>query len=257
MFTDVHCHLDKTTFGDLSDLIARCGENGVGRIITVGFDLPSSRLAAEIAERFETVYFTAGFHPTELGGYEEGALDKIAALCAHNKCVALGEIGLDYHYPDTQKQLQRRVFVQQLELAHSLKMPVQIHSRDCAEDMLALLKENAALLEYGALLHCYSHSAEMAAEFAKLGLYFSFGGASTWKGSKKAKRTIAALPAERLLTETDSPYMPPAGAYGSFPNTPLAIPEICGCMAEIKGVTTEEMQTIILNNAHSLFKKLG
>ncbi|MDE6373384.1 MAG: TatD family hydrolase, partial [Clostridia bacterium] len=214
MFIDVHCHLDNTTFGNLTDLIERCGEQGVDRIITVGFDLPSSRLAAELSERFDCVYFTAGFHPTELGGYREGDLDEIAALCAHNKCVALGEIGLDYHYPDTQKELQKRIFVQQLELARSLKMPVQIHSRDCAEDMLALLKENAALLEYGALLHCYSHSVEMAEEFAKLGLYFSFGGASTWKGSKKAKRTIAALPAERLLTETDSPYMPPASAYG-------------------------------------------
>lgn len=257
MFIDVHCHLDKTTYGDVGELVGRCAESGVERIITVGFDLQSSYLAAEFAEKYDGVYFTAGFHPTELKGYNEGDLSEIERLCAHKKCVAVGEIGLDYHYPDTDKELQRRVFSEQLYLADRLKMPVQIHSRDCAEDMLALLKEHAALLKHGALMHCYSHSTELAEEFLKLGLYFSFGGASTWKGSKKAKRTIEALPLSRILTETDSPYMPPASAYGSFPNTPLAIPEIARSIADIKGVTVETVQKTVEENARALFKKLG
>lgn len=257
MFIDVHCHLDKTTYGDLETLMEKCAENGVGRIITVGFDLPSSYLAAELAESYDGVYFTAGFHPTELKSYHEGDLTEIARLCGHKKCVALGEIGLDYHYPDTDKELQRRVFLEQLQLADSLKIPVQIHSRDCAEDMLALLKDNAALLKNGALMHCFSHSTEMAEEFLKLGMYFSFGGASTWKGSKKAKRTIAMLPISHILTETDSPYMPPASLYGTFPNTPLAIPEILRSIAVIKGVTEQEMQKTAEENARALFKKLG
>ncbi len=257
MFIDVHCHLDRENYGDLDALIKNCENSGVGRIITVGFDLPSSYLAAELSEKYACVYFTAGFHPTELKKYREGDLEKIAALCARPKCVALGEIGLDYHYPDTDKELQKRVFLAQLQLAYSLKMPVQIHSRDCAEDMLELLKENAELLKYGALMHCYSHSTELAAEFLKLGMYFSFGGASTWKGSKKAKRTISLLPFSHVLTETDSPYMPPASAYGTFPNTPLAIPEICRSIADIRGVTVEEAQENVLNNARALFKKLG
>ncbi|MDE7076594.1 MAG: TatD family hydrolase, partial [Clostridia bacterium] len=142
MFIDVHCHLDRENYGDISTLVKSCAEKGVGRIITVGFDLPSSRLAAEIAEEHEGVYFTAGFHPTELSKYKDGDLNIIADLCAHPKCVALGEIGLDYHYPDTQKELQRGVFIAQLELADRLKMPVQIHSRDCAEDMFSLLSEH-------------------------------------------------------------------------------------------------------------------
>ena len=257
MYIDVHCHLDNTTYGDVGGLVKRCAESGVERIITVGFDLPSSYLAKELAEKYEGVYFTAGFHPTELKSYNGGDLDKIAELCAHSKCVALGEIGLDYHYPDTDKELQRRVFLEQLKLADSLKMPVQIHSRDCAEDMLALLKDNVQLLKNGALMHCYSHSTEMAEEFLKLGLYFSFGGASTWKGSKKAKRTIATLPLSHVLTETDSPYMPPASAYGTFPNTPLAIPEIARSIADIKGVTEQEVQKCVEENALTLFKKLG
>lgn len=257
MYIDVHCHLDKKNYGELSALVKKCGESGVGRIVTVGFDLPSSYLAAEIAERYECVYFTAGFHPTELAAFKEGDLNQIAALCAHEKCIALGEIGLDYHYPDTQKELQREVFLAQLELANRLEMPVQIHSRDCAEDMLFLLSQNKSLLKNGALLHCYSHSPEMAEEFLKLGLCFSFGGASTWKSNKKAKRTLALLPLESILTETDSPYMPPASLYGTFPNTPLSVPEICACIADIKGVTAETVQKTVMENARRLFKKLG
>ncbi|MCM1438096.1 MAG: TatD family hydrolase [Roseburia sp.] len=257
MFTDVHCHLDYKNYGNLDGLIAKCESAGVGRIITVGFDLPSSYMAAEIAEKYPCVYFTAGFHPTELKDYREGDLEKIAKLCAHEKCVALGEIGLDYHYPDTDKELQNRVFSAQLRLANELKMPVQIHSRDCAEDMLSVLKGNESLLKNGALLHCYSHSAELAREFLKLGMYFSFGGASTWKGSKRAKKAIAELPLSHILTETDSPYMPPASAYGTFPNTPLAIPEILRSIADIKGVTEEEARETVIKNAHELFKKLG
>lgn len=257
MFIDVHCHLDYENYGDLSALVAQCEEEGVARIITVGFDLPSSYMARDIAERFGGVYFTAGFHPTELSRYKEGDLREIARLCAHPKCVALGEIGLDYHYPDTDKPLQREAFLKQLNLASELGMPVQIHSRDCAEDMLEILKENSALLRGGALLHCYSHSPELALEFAKLGLYFSFGGASTRKGAKKAKRTIAELPPDRLLTETDSPYMPPQSRYGTFPNTPLSIPEICRSMADIRGETAEETAKRVAENAHRLFPKLG
>lgn len=257
MFIDVHCHLDYDNYGDLSALLARCAESGVGRMITVGFDLPSSYTARDIAVEYDCVYFTAGFHPTELSAYKEGDLVKIGELCAHPKCVALGEIGLDYHYPDTDKRLQKEVFLKQLRLACGLGMPVQIHSRDCAEDMLGLLKANADLLANGALMHCYSHSAELAAEFAKLGLCFSFGGASTWKGAKKAARTISLLPPERLLTETDSPYMPPRSAYGTFPNTPLAIPEICRSMADIRGVTAESMADTVFRNARRLFPKLG
>ncbi len=256
-YIDVHCHLDKETYGDLDILCQRFAQAEVERIITVGFDIPSSELGARLAEKYPCVYFAAGFHPTELKKYREGDLDKIARLCAHPKCVALGEIGLDYHYPDTDKDLQRGIFVRQLELADKLELPVQIHSRDCAEDMLGVLTEHKALLEHGALLHCYSHSTELAAEFLKLGLYFSFGGASTWKGAKKAKRTIDFLPADRILTETDSPYMPPASLYGSFPNTPLSIPEICRYIADIKGVIEEEMAKTVLDNARALFKKLN
>ena len=132
-----------------------------------------------------------------------------------------------------------------------------IHSRDCAEDMYMFLKQRAPLLKNGALLHCYSHSVEMASEFAKLGICFSFGGTSTYKGSKRARRTIAALPQDRLLTETDSPYLPPASKYGTFPNTPASIPEITANMAALRGVDLQEMKCAVWENAHRLFPKLA
>ncbi len=257
MFIDVHCHLDDKTYKDVEELVCACQSANVAKIVTVGFDVQSSLAGKTYAEKYPAVYFAAGFHPTELSKYKEGDLDIIADLCSHPKCVALGEIGLDYHYPDTQKELQKEIFARQLELAEKLSIPVQIHSRDCAEDMLSILKADAAKFKSGALLHCYSHSSEMAEEFAKLGMYFSFGGASTWKGSKKAKRTIAALPLNRLLTETDSPYMPPASLYGTFPNTPKSIPEIAQSMADCKGISAEELENAVWENAHTLFKKLG
>lgn len=256
MYIDVHCHLTGGEYGDIAALIEKCRENGVKRLVTVGFDIPSSLAGKDLAERFDGVYFAAGFHPTELKKYREGDLKIIAELCSHPKCIALGEIGLDYHYPDTDKQFQRDIFLRQLEIAHEIKTPVQIHSRDCADDMLGILTENKDLLEYGALLHCYSHSTELSEEFERIGLYFSFGGASTWKGAKKAKRTIARLPLSRILTETDSPYMPPQSAYGTFPNTPCAIPEILKNIADIKGVPVEAAAGGISDNARRLFTKL-
>lgn len=255
-YIDVHCHLDGDCYGDMPELMQKIAAAGVKKIIAVGFDLNTSRYSCRLAEEYECCYFTAGFHPTELKDYNGENLKEIEKLARHQKCVAIGEIGLDYHYPGTDKKMQCEAFTEQLKLAHVLGLPVEIHSRDCAEDMLKILGENAELLKDGALMHCYSHSTELAQEFLKLGLYFSFGGASTWKGSKKARRTIAALPDGRLLTETDSPYMPPASVYGTFPNSPANIPEILINMAEIRGVSQEVMADAVWKNAHALFKKL-
>lgn len=255
-FIDVHCHLDGRHFDDLDGLFATLKACGVEKVITCGVDLPTSIAVREIAEKYEGCYFTAGFHPTELRDYKDDDLEKIAELAKHPKCVAIGEIGLDYHYPDTDKPLQKEVFVRQLHLAHELGMPVEIHSRNSAEDMNAVLTENRHLLTNGFLLHCYSHSVELAVELEKAGAYFSFGGTSTYSGSKKARRCIATLGAERLLTETDSPYMPPVSLAGVFPNTPASIPEITANFASLRGVSEEEMSEQIWRNAHTLFKKL-
>lgn len=256
-FIDVHCHLDGRHFEDLDELFIRQRACGVEKVITCGVDLPTSVAVKEIAERYEGCYFTAGFHPTELRDYKEADLEKIAELARHEKCVAIGEIWLDYHYPDTDKLLQREAFIAQLKLADKLALPVEIHSRNSAEDMFGILKDNLSLLKNGFLLHCYSHSVEMETELEKAGAYFSFGGTSTYSGSKKARRCISVLGLTRLLTETDSPYMPPSSRAGQFPNTPESIPEIAANIAELHGVGAEECADIIWTNAHTLFKKLN
>ena len=254
-YIDVHCHINDEDYGNVEQLIKNIQSTGVKKIISVGFDLPSSAYSKALAERYEGVYFTAGFHPTELKKFKDGDLEKIREFAKHEKCVAIGEIGLDYHYEDTDKELQHRVFKEQLALAKELDMPVQIHSRDCAEDMVNILKEWTGKLKI--MLHCYSHSTEIAIQLEREGVYFSFGGTSTWSGSKKAKRTIAALSTDRILTETDSPYLPPKSRYGTFPNTPESIPEILKNIAEIKGTGEKETAEIIWNTAHTLFPKLN
>ncbi len=256
-YIDVHCHLDGRHFDDLDELFARLEKCGVEKVITCGVDLPTSVAVKEIAERYKGCYFTAGFHPTELRDYKESDLEKIAELARHEKCVAIGEIGLDYHYPDTDKPLQKEVFVKQLQLANELNMPVEIHSRNSAEDMFEILRSNAKLLNNGFLLHCYSHSVELATELEKAGAYFSFGGTSTYSGSKKARRCIATLGLDRLLTETDSPYMPPVSKQGLFPNTPESIPEILQGFADLHGIDREFCADKVWANAHTLFKKLN
>lgn len=253
---DVHCHLDGGHYGDLDALINKVAAAGVEKLVCAGVDAETSEFGRDMSEKYPQVYFTAGFHPTELSKYKAGDEKRICDLLNHPKCVAVGEIGLDYHYPDTDRAAQEKAFVSQLETAAKFGLPVVVHSRDCAEDMLRLLHKNEYVFGCGVLLHCYSHSAEIAAELERMGAYFSFGGTCTYSGSKKAARTLANLLEQRVLTETDSPYLAPASRRGEFPNTPESIPEICARIASLKDTDVESMSMRIWENAHTLFKKL-
>lgn len=260
MYIDVHCHLtggEYEELGGVSGVLARAKENGVGLVICSGFDLTSSTIAKELAEEHEEVYFCAGFHPSELHKYSEGDLDKIAALCKHEKCVAVGEIGLDYHFDDNPSpQTQRALFVRQLHLADELGLPVVLHSRDAAQETLEILKENKALLKKGGLMHCYSYSPEMTKDFLDLGLHFSFGGPSTFKNAKKVWESVQRIPATRILSETDCPYLTPVPYRGVFPNEPKNIKHIVQNMAALRSENEEELKKQILQNAKTLFFKL-
>lgn len=258
MYIDVHCHLNDAAFADTAEtVVQRMSAAGIGLAICSGFDLESSYAARELSEKYDFIYFSAGFQPQEIGKYKEGDLERLRALLRHKKCLALGEIGLDYHYPENPaKDFQKELFAQQLALADEEGMPAIIHSRDCAEDMLSLLCENRDLLGHGGLLHCYSHSAEQIAAFAALGLYFSFGGTSTYTNAKKVKKSAAAVPADRILTETDSPYLMPEPFRGTFPNTPANIPCIVKELALLRGVGEAEFCAQVERNARRLFKKL-
>ena len=260
MYIDVHCHLTGDEFesvGGMDEVIKRAEENGVERMICSGFDLASSYASKELAEKYESVYFCAGFHPSELKKYSEGDLEKIRALCAHGKCVAVGEIGLDYHFDDNPSpETQRELFYRQLVLADEVGLPVVIHSRDAALETLEFLRAHRGLLKKGGLMHCYSYSPEMTADFIELGLSFSFGGPSTFKNAKKVQECVQRIPAPLLLSETDCPYLTPVPFRGTFPNEPKNVKHVVDNMAMLRNENLEALQKQIFANAKSLFFKL-
>ncbi len=260
MYIDVHCHLTGGEFegvGGVTAVLERAKGAGVRRIVVSGYDLASSMKAKALSEGYEDVYFCAGFHPSELRKYAEGDLEKTRALCAHEKCLAVGEIGLDYHFEDNPAPaFQRELFVRQLILADEVGLPVVLHSRDAAQETLRILQENRALLRKGGLMHCYSYSAEMLPEFLALGLCFSFGGPSTFKNAKKVQECVQRVPATHILSETDCPYLTPVPYRGVFPNEPKNVKPIVENMAALRGENEEELKTQILQNAKRLFFRL-
>jgi TatD DNase family protein len=255
-YIDVHCHLNDPAFSDVAPVVEAMKAAGLVLAVCAGYDMESSYRAREIAEKYDFVYFSAGFQPQEVGKYRSGDIERLRSLARHEKCLAVGEIGLDYHYPDNPpKEVQKEIFVAQLKMASEEGLPVVIHSRDCAEDMLSTLRENREKLGHGYLLHCYSHSAEQGALFEKEGGYFSFGGTATFQKAKKVEKSVVSLPLEKILTETDSPYLTPEPKRGEFPNTPANIPYIAARIAALKGVSEEELTEQVITNAKRLFAK--
>ena len=260
MYIDVHCHLTGDEFenvGGMDEVIAHARESGVGKMICSGFDVASSKMAKALSEKYEDVYFCAGIHPSELDKCQEGDLDEIRALCRHEKCLAVGEIGLDYHFDDNPTpEKQRKYFEKQLLLADELGLPVVIHSRDAAQETLEFLKERTTLLGRGGLMHCYSYSPEMMEDLIRLGFSFSFGGPLTFKNAKKVCECVQRIPAHLLLSETDCPYLTPVPFRGTFPNEPKNVKYVVEKMAELRNENLEELKMQILANAKKLFFKL-
>ena len=260
MYIDVHCHLTGGEFaevGGVEGVLARAKENGVGIVICSGFDLDSSIIAKNLSEQYEEVYFCPGFHPSELAKYKEGDMEKLAALCQHEKCVAVGEIGLDYHFEDNpDPETQKEFFLRQLTIADELGLPVVLHSRDAAQETLQLLQANKHLLKKGGLMHCYSYSAEMTKDFLELGLSFSFGGPSTFKNAKKVWECVQCIPADLILSETDCPYLTPVPYRGVFHNEPKNVKYVTDNMAVLRNENVEELKKQVLQNAKQLFFKL-
>lgn len=250
MIFDTHAHYFKNDFGEeLDAVLARLPEKGVERVLAVGCDVESSENQAALAERYGYIYAAAGVHPEYAGSLPEGWLDKIRRLLSREKVVALGEIGLDYHYDDAPpKEVQREVFVKQLELAKELDMPVIIHSRNACAETMEILRE----YKPRGVMHCYSYGVETAREVVGLGMYIGFTGVLTFKNAKKAIAVCRETPIERLLLETDCPYMAPEPFRGQKSDSSM-IAYTGAKMAEIKGVSTEEMIDMANENGKRLF----
>lgn len=250
---DSHCHLNDEAFAeDLDEVIIRAKEAGLKAILVLGYDLLSSKKAIEIAEKYDICYAAVGFHPENLDGANLEDLDKIEALAHHPKVVAIGEVGLDYHWQNDEatKEKQKPFFREQIRLANKLGLPLSIHARDASEDTYKILKENPPTA--GAVLHCYSGSPEMMKEFAKMDLYFGFDGPLTYKNAKTPKECVAEAPLDRLLIETDSPYLSPVPMRGKR-NEPSYVPFILKEMASIRQLSEEEMETRLGENFERLF----
>ena len=250
MYFDTHAHYDDKAFDhDRQGLLARLNSEGVDYILDPGCDLESSRAAIALAERFDFVYAAVGFHPEELARYSEEGLRQIANLAAHPKCVAIGEIGLDYYWDASQKQEQKDLFRRQIDLALGLGKPVIVHDREAHGDCLEIIRDYPGLC---GVFHCYSGSCEMAEELLKRGWYLGFDGPITYKNARKALEVLECCPLERILIETDSPYLSPVPLRGKR-NDSGNLPYIVDKIAEIKGLSHEAVAAATMANGRRLF----
>lgn len=246
---DSHAHYDSEAFNDdRKELLNALPEQGVCGIINCGSDMASSLKSLELADEFDFVYAACGVHPHEAEGCKQGYLPVLKKLCSEAKCVAVGEIGLDYHYDFSPRDIQQQVFEQQLVLAKELDLPVIIHDREAHEDTFNLLKR----YKPKGVVHCFSGSAEMAKEIVKLGMYIGLGGAVTFKNARKPREVAEIVPAERLLIETDCPYMTPVPFRGKRCDSSF-IPYTAEVIAEVRGVTAQEILDLTRQNANILF----
>ena len=248
---DTHAHYDDAQFdADREALLSAMPENGVGLILDPGCDLESSRAAIALAEQYPHVYAAVGYHPENCAPYTDADLDILRRLAQHPKVVAIGEIGLDYYWEQNPpKEFQQAVFRAQLALARELDLPVIVHDREAHADCLAIVKEFPGVR---GVFHCYSGSVEMARELWKLGWYTGFDGPVTYKNARKTVEVAAEVPLERLLLETDSPYMAPVPVRGTR-NDSRNIAHIAAKIAEVRGMTADEVIRIAADNGKRLF----
>lgn len=251
MYFDTHAHYDDEKFDpDRDAVLAALPEAGVTLVLNPGCDVASSKTAAALAKRYAHVYAAVGLHPENCAGAGEAEFDAVTALLSEPKVVAVGEIGLDYYWEENPpRPFQQEVFRRQLEMAVSLEKPVIIHDRDAHADCLAIVSEFPALR---GVFHCYSGSPEMAETLLRRGWYLGFDGPVTYKNAKKSPEVIALCPLERILLETDSPYLAPVPHRGER-NDSRNLPWIAAKIAEIKGLPPEKIACAAAENGKRLF----
>lgn len=254
MIFDTHAHYDDHQFDDdRFSLIESMADGGIGAIVNNAADLESVTSSLELAHKYDFIYAAVGVHPENADELDEEKLEWLRDMSHDPKAVAIGEIGLDYHYPDNpDKETQIKWFKRQLELAIEEGLPVVVHSRDAAADTMEIMKE-AAGRGVVADIHCYSYSPEQALEYVKLGFYIGVGGVVTFKNGRKLKETVEKIPLDRILLETDCPYMAPEPFRGQR-NSSLYLPYVVKEIARIKGVSEQEVIDVTTANAKSFYR---
>lgn len=257
MYIDTHTHLTYVEkYDNVEQIATSLQEKDIQKIINIGCTIASSNTAIAQAEKYNGIYAACGIHPCYVDAVGPNYLTMIEKLCSSKNVVALGECGLDYHYPNYDKKRQQTIFLEQLELAHTLQLPVIIHARDCHTDMIPLLKSKQQLLQQGGVMHCFAGDLQQAQQYIDLGFYISFSGTVTFKSAKILQQVASVLPQNKILAETDCPYLAPEPVRGTT-NTPFNVKYIYHKLATLRECPIEQLQQDIWQNAHTLFPKLN
>jgi len=256
MLIDSHCHLDFPEFAaELPAVIARAHAAGVGRMITISTRVAKYDVYRAIAEANEAVWFSVGTHPHQAHEEPDVSVEQLVGLASHPRCVAIGEAGLDYHYDKSPRDVAEIVFRRHIEAARITGMPLVIHSRDADEDMARILRDEMGKGAFTALLHCFTSSRELAMTGLELGLYVSFSGVLTFKNSQELRDLVRDVPLDRLLVETDAPFLAPVPHRGKR-NEPSFVAETARVLAEAKGVSFSEVAEKTTANMLRIFNKM-
>ncbi len=249
---DTHVHLNAEQFNeDVEEVMERAKEAGVEYMVVVGFDRPTINRALELVEKYDFLYASVGWHPVDAIDMEEEDLQWIEELASHPKVVAIGEMGLDYHWDKSPKSVQQEVFRKQIQLAKRVNLPIIIHNREATQDIVDILREENAQ-EVGGIMHCFSGSAEVAQQCIDMNFYISLGGPVTFKNAKKPKEVAREIPLDNMLVETDCPFLAPH-PYRGKRNEPAYVRLVAQQIAEIKEISVEEVEEITTENAKRLF----
>lgn len=253
---DTHAHLsDPRLVDSASRIVEDCDKDNLRAIIEVGYDRATSQSAIAFADKYDKIYAIIGTHPHESKHFTQDDYDYFLAQSSHPKVVAIGEIGLDYYYDLSEREIQSKVFVSQLQLAYKAKLPVVLHIRDAWGDLLQILNDNQHLLVNGILLHCYTGSAEFIKQLQKFDCYYALGGAITFKNANK-QDVVRAIPKDRLMLETDCPYMSPV-PYRGQTNYPRNVACVAEKIAQLADISLEEVIKTTTQNALRFFKKIA
>ena len=253
MLFDSHAHYNDSQFdGDRFEILDSMEENGIGYIVNAADSMESIEKILPLTEKYRFIYAAVGVHPEECENLTDADIEKLKEFAKHKKVCAIGEIGLDYHYDDVEKTIQQKWFDRQISLAEDVNLPVIIHDREAHADCIEIIKKHD-IKRIGGVLHCYSGSPEMAKELLPTGIYFGFGGTLTFKNAKKVRLSAEAIPIDRILLETDCPYLAPEQVRGKR-NSSLFMHYVAEKLAEIKGISVSEVEKITTENAKRLYR---
>ncbi len=251
MIFETHAHYDDPAFDrDRDRLITLLKDEGVAPIVNIGASIETTKSTIELAHRYDHVYAAIGVHPSDCGDLTEKDIEWLKDLSSDEKVVAIGEIGLDYHYDEPDREIQKKWFKRQLELAEDTSLPIVVHSRDAAQDTFDIIREFRGLR---GVIHCFSYSVEFAREYVKMGYYIGVGGVVTFKNGRKLHEVVKEIPLESIVVETDAPYLSPE-PYRGRRNSSAFIPYIIERIADLKNVSYETVESAVYENAADLYK---